>query len=368
MRPAFASTKSAAAFAFFLLLLLLSPVLVGKKLLPPREEIYSGMTWRYGPFSYLHQQIFEETGAIDIAFVGSSRIWAGIDTPYVQEELTKRLGYPAVVRTIGWSWLGFDALYFITQDLLEHRKVKMIVFDDEYWPAPHVAATHWFRFAENYAVLDKMPVSIQANYYFAAILGIPRNLLSSIRSNFPEEQWLPGKNHWETFYRSQNSKERLGALTAERGMSLKEPLVPFAPPIKGQSSAVRIYSPDTKDAFRYSGPVTPPWQLQFASKFATLAMEHQVKLVFLHLQPPFSDNETNNPYIQERECWPEKFGTKITMVGIPPAKLFSGILPEDFQKLFYTPDYCHFNQNGQAFFTKIITPTLLEIYEKQRTN
>ena len=365
MRPAFSSTKQAAAFALLLLVLLLSPVLVGKNLLPPRDEVYSSMTWRHGPFSYLHQQIFAEKSDIDIAFIGSSRVWAGIDTPYVQEALSRQLGRKATVQTFGWSWLGFDALYFITQDLLQHRKVKMIVFDDEYWPAPHVAAARWFRYGENREALQGMSPAIQANYYFAALLGMPRNLLSLIRLNYPEELVLPDDAHWKNFYRSQNSKERLGALTVERGMSLSAPLVPYAPAINSQPSDVRIYSPETADVFRFSGPPTPAWQLQFAKQFAALAAAHQVKLVFLHLQPPFSDNETNSAYIQERECWPEILGTNVTMMGIPPAKLFSGISQEDLPKLFYTPDFCHFNKNGQAYFTQIITPALLQLYENQ---
>lgn len=363
MRPAFSSTKQAAAFALLLLVLLLSPVLVGKHLLPPRSEIYSSMNWRYAPSSYLHQQIFAEKEDIDIAFIGSSRVWAGIDTPYVQSELSRRLGRKAVVQTIGWSWLGFDALYFITQDLLEHRRVKMIVFDDEYWMAPHVAAARWFRFAENSDALRGMPLPIQANYYFAAILGMPRNLLSLVRTNFPEELVLPGNDHWKTMYHAPDSSERMGALTVERGISIDAPFVPYAPAIHSQTSDVVIYSPETRAAFRFDGLPTPAWQLQFAKEFATLAGAHQARLVYLHLQPPFSENETNNPVIQEREFWPDQLGTNVCMIGIPPARLFSGISPEDFPKLFYTGDFCHFNKNGQPYFTRIITPTLLQLYE-----
>ncbi len=363
MRPAFSSTKSAAAFAVLLLFTLLSPVLVGKNLLPPRSEIYSSLTWRYGPFSYLHRQIFKETNELDVAFIGSSRMWAGIDTPYFQNELSRAIGRPAVVQTFGWSWLGFDAEYFITQDLLAHRRVRMIVFDDEYWPAPHVAATRWFRFADNAEALRGMPLPVQASYYFASVLGMPRNLLSRVRENFPEELVNPANDHWENFYRAPDSAGRLGALTVERGLSPTAPFAPFTPEVGAQRSAVRVYSPETKSEFHFAGPPTPEWQLQFAKKFAALAQAHGVKLVYLHLQPPFSANETNSPVILERENWPEVLGTNIPMLGIAPEKLFAGIRAEDFPKLFYTPDWCHFNQNGQPFFTSVITPALIQIYE-----
>jgi hypothetical protein len=364
MRPAFTSTKSAAAFAVLLLLVLLSPVLVGKNLLPPRSKIYSSLTWRYGPFSYLHRQMFAETNDLDVAFIGSSRVWAGMDTPYFQDELTKALGRPARVQTFGWSWLGFDALYFTTKDLLEHRRARMIVFDDEYWFEPHVAATRWFRFADDADALRGMPLKIQASYYFASVLGTPRNLLNRVRNNFPEELVDPASDHWKNFYRAPNSAGRLGTLTVERGLSPTAPFIPFTAEVNVQPSAVRVYSPETKSDFQFTGPPTPDWQLQFAKKFAALAQAHGARLVYLHLQPPFSANETNSPVILERECWPDVLGTNVTMLGIAPEKLFAGISGEDFPKLFYTPDWCHFNRNGQEFFTRVVTPALIQVYEK----
>ncbi len=367
MRPAFSSTKQGAAFALLLLGILLSPLLAVKSFLPPREEVYSSLGWRYGPFSYLHEQIFEKTNDLDVAFVGSSRIWANIDTPYFQHELGNSLARPASVQTCAWSWLGFDALYFITQDLLEHRHVRMIVFDDEYWPEPHVAATRWFRYADNAEDLRGMPLQIQASYYFAAILGMPRNLLCLVRKNLPDELIYPPNNHWDNFYRTKNSAQLLGAMMAERNIQIADPFVPLAPALDDRPAEVRVYSPETRSSFQFGGIAIPAWQLQFAKKFAALAQAHQVKLVYLHLQPPQSANETNSPAILERECWPEVLGTNVTMVGIPPAKLFAGISADDFPKLFYTSDWCHFNENGQRFFTRVITPTLVQIYESNCT-
>ena len=86
----------------------------------------------------------------------------------------------------------------------------MIVFDDEYWPAPHVAAARWFRYGENREALQGMSPAIQANYYFAALLGMPRNLLSLIRLNYPEELVLPDDAHWKNFYTRQTRKSVWG--------------------------------------------------------------------------------------------------------------------------------------------------------------
>ena len=151
MRPAFSSTQQAAAFALVLLLLLALPLLMGKKLLPPRVEIYTSTPAVLGPYHHLYRQIFEETNDIDIAFMSSSRMLHGVDAPYVQHALSQKLGRPAVVLTLSWDWSGFDANYFITRDLLQHRKVKMIVFCDEsrVGDNPHHAAPRWFRFGDD---------------------------------------------------------------------------------------------------------------------------------------------------------------------------------------------------------------------------
>jgi hypothetical protein len=367
MRPAFSSTKQATAFALMLLVLLLSPVLMGKKFLPPREEAYTSLTWRYCACDFLDDQIFRKKSDIDVAFIGSSRMWAGIDTPYVQQEFSKKLGRSAVVLTLAWSWLGFDAEYFITRDLLEHRKVRMIVFDDEFRAddMPHIAATHWFRFGEDWIDVEGMPLRIQAVYYFASVMGMPRNFMSLLRPNISSLLFSRDNNRWTTFFHAKDPNKQLGALIAERGLDPDAPFVSYLPISKANPGDVYVFSEETRHIFEFAGPSTSAWQMSFTKKFAELAESHNVKLVFLHLNPVYSTNETNNPYIQERECWPQVLGTNVVMMGIPPAKLFSGLNGADLSQLFYTSDHCHFNENGEKFFAPVITPALIPIYENQ---
>src|SRR4051812_4612253 len=111
MRPAFSSLRRAAAFSALILATLLLPAFLGKSLLPDRRHVYSSIAWSFGGFPYIEQQLFEEKGDIDIAFVSGSMMFEGIDTPYVQEQLSQRLGRPAVVRSLCWNWQGTDALY-----------------------------------------------------------------------------------------------------------------------------------------------------------------------------------------------------------------------------------------------------------------
>ncbi|HEV2696279.1 MAG TPA: hypothetical protein VG347_25565 [Verrucomicrobiae bacterium] len=367
MPPAFSSTRQAALFALLLLGVLLSPVLAGKNFLPPRKEIYADIPWRFGPFNHIRQEIFEENADIDILFIGSSCLWSAIDTPYLQQELSKKLGRPAVVQTLGWAWNGFDADYFVAQDLLQHRKVGMIVFYDETRldDVPHPASRYWFRFGDDAAALRGLPWRIQAMYYFGSILEMPANLAGLLRTNIPDEFIAPENDHWQTFFHSEDSAKRMGALSVEtiHGAPPGTPFVRSIPVGTVSTSDVCIYSPETRDRFHFARNPAPTWQLDFARKFAKLAQDHGTKLVELNLMPQlqFPDGPVNTGLIQEREFWPDALQADVAMVGVPSAKLYAGLTDSEREGLFYM--LRHYNANGQQFFTRLVTPSLLKLYE-----
>ena len=366
MRPAFSSTKQAAAFALLLLVLLSLPVVVGKNLLPPREQSYASQSWGNGPYPWIQQQLFEEKGDIDIAFVGSSHILHCLDARRLQAELSKQLGRPATVRVIGWGGAGYDALYFTTKDLLERRKVRLLVFYDENNSPGRRNRTSpvWFRFQDDAATLAGLPWPEQAYFYFAALVGMPRNLLCVARPNLSCD--LHASNYWEEHYRSVNLADNLGSTTSELGFDARPnadcdptiPFLPFAPQTTTSPADACIYSPDTKARFQFDNQPLPSWQFHFAQKFAALAASHDSKLLLLHL--PVLE-EARSPVIHERIFWPDALGTSLVMLGVPPAKMFAGLTDEEVHKLYFNPG--HLNKNGQEYFTPLITPALLQIYE-----
>jgi hypothetical protein len=364
MRPAFSSTRQAATFALLLLLLLLAPALVGKKFLPPREEIYSSIWWENGDFPYMDGQIFREKGDIDIAFMGSSHIWAAFDTPKVQEQLSKELNHPAIIRTFGWGGPGFDELYFVAKDLLKHRHVRMLVIDDGFNASdqPHLLASRMFRYGDDAGILDGLPAQTQAAYYFAAIAGMPRNLVSLVRPNLPAD--LNAPNYWETRSHAANFAARLGTFTAHTGFrenpsAEAEPFVAYAPQAGAQPSDVCLFSTNTEKNFGFPKlGMLPPTQLHFAQKFAALVQEHGCKLVLLHI-PTF--DERRSPWISEPAIWPAALHMDVTMIGIPPATMFRGMTDDEIRKLY--SDSVHLNENGQNYFTSLMTPALLKTYE-----
>jgi hypothetical protein len=360
MRPAFTSVRQAGTFALLLLVLLLLPLAMPKSMLPPRREIYSSAPWGYGSFPYMREQIFDEKGDIDVLFMGSSRIWWGIDTPQVQRALGQKLGRKAVVRTLGWNNAGLDAEYFILRDVLEHRKVSVLVISDCSSGAgntAHKASSIWFRVADRGDGLSGLSLRSKLTFYTGAMLGMPRNLFGLLRTNLPvipsdEISWTGGLQHVGS------PSFRLGALAVRE--RIDRPFADYTPHSNARASDVCIYSEVTKPEFNFAGNEIYPMQAAFLAKVGALAREYHVKLVYLHM--PMT-NEMKSPSINEPVFWPPLLGGDVTMMGIAPTKLFSGLSEEEILKLFYNVE--HFNQNGQIYFTSLITPSLVQVYEDQ---
>ena len=261
MNPAFSSTKEAVGFALLLVFLLAAPLLSAWKILPQPKPTYSSESIKWERFPWVQKFIFEETNDIDIAFVGSSSMIYGIDTPYVQQKLDERLGRKTVVRTIGWAGHSFDGLYFFTRDLLAHRHVKTLVFYDECsGPAANEVqqfATTWIRYGDDASALADLPVADRAIYYFASVIRMPRYLIEPLAPNLG--RYTNGKSispFWETTIAA-DPETTLGCV---HSLSLYNPdsgesstnFTPFVPSTSVTPADLRIYTPDTASDFAFS--------------------------------------------------------------------------------------------------------------------
>lgn len=361
MRPAFRSSRSAVAFALLVAATLVAPAVVARTGWLERRGVYNSIPLKYGPFPFAGQQIFDRTDDADIVFMGSSRVFTSIYTPYVKRQLTAKLGREANVFTLGWPWPGFDADYVVARDLFSHRRVKMLVISNEDLgpDGAHLHAARWFRWGENNEAIDDLPASAKAQYYASTVLGMPRHVLGAARENIVEDPLRCRENFWNSYYHAPNVAENDGSLRARLGFGNRYAVFEvFRPHGAATPADARVYSGATKDSFEFAGHLQPV-QLHFARKLAQLCQEHGTRLVVMHV-PVYSEREKNT--IREVEMWPEALGAPLDLVGIPPAKLFAGIAQDDVQKLFY--EDAHLNQNGQDFFTPLITPTLLDLYAK----
>jgi len=357
MAPAFASPKQAAAFGVLLLTIILLPLLLGEKALPRRAEVYKGLPGRSGPHEWCYRQIFEEKGDIDIAFVGSSHIMTDLDTPYIRNELSKALGRPACVVTLSWTWAGFDALYFFTRDLLQHRKVRMLVAYDEFDGRyiPHWTNLRFYRFCDSEPVLAGLPLRQRLPFYSSAILGTPLNLLYMTRPNI-----VGGGTFVADFtgqYQCPDPAERLGSMRVDLGYNDAPFGGSFAPATGATPADAVVFSPETAAQFDFPKAQMPAEPSHFAKKWCALGREKGAKLVLLGL--PITEEWDSKAV---RIHWPAPLRSQATMVGIPPATLFHGLTRQEVLRLFYDPG--HLNSNGQKLYTPLICPSLVKIYEQ----
>jgi hypothetical protein len=311
--------------------------------LPPRIEVYRGVSGNAGPFESLRHQVFDDPSALDLLIFGNSLVRVGFEQSWVRQELSEALGRPANVLVSGVTWQGHDMQYFVLRDLLEHRKVKMLVIST---PArthtlnmPHVQVYRIFRYGDFPGALDGLPLRYRISLYAGCVLGSPRQMLNYVRSNLvdssPDTEADP---HWR----------EIGYMGA--------PFVPMDPNPPALAPESMIYSDGIRGRFHFGGPPLNPYQLHFLRKIVELAASKGTRVVITHVPLASEKGETA---VWERGFWPDLLGHDIPIVGVPPAILFAGLGDQDFYK-FYADD--HLNLNGERRFTRTITPALVKLY------
>ena len=215
--------------------------------------------------------------------------------------------------------------------------------------------------------MSGLSIADQGIFYFGSIIGMPRNLLECLVPNLPGLVFND-KSGWHALDSYADMVNQLEVLDWQKRfafdrMANGKSLEPFSPPVSTPSPDALVYSAATRTNFVYSTDVIPEWQAHFGKLFAALAHQYGVKtaMIYVPIMP-----EARNSAIPERAFWPDIFGNDMTLVGIPPAKLFSTISSSDLPKLYGEP--IHFNKNGQEYFTRLMTPALLKIYESSTNN
>jgi hypothetical protein len=346
MAPPFSSTGRGAAFGGVLLFFLTLPLILAPVAGWSREEMYRGISERAGAFDFIRRQIYEEHDDLDIAFCGSSLIGAAVDPRYVEQELSKALGRQAHVILLPQSWQGPDMNYFVSRDLMEARKVKMLVLATPAWihrsDQPHVQLFRVIRYGDHPGALDGFDLRHRLSIYADFVLGAPRLALNLLRTNE-----IDPRAGLTTHY---------GTSEGYRGA----PFVPHQVAAAPVPAGSMIYSSETRELFRFSGPPLNSYQLHFLRKSAELARAHGALLVALHIPSP---SEREQEAVMERQLLPEVFGDSVAMVGVPSARLFQNVPVAQFFDYYHDE---HVNSNGMDLYTKTITPALIELYERHQ--
>jgi len=347
--PAFRSPGEALRFGALLLLLLALPMLVALVRPPARVQVYRSVPPGVGPFTYMAREIFEEKSDINVLFDVDSVGWVGVDARYFQQQLSAALGRPATVVVLAANWPGMDQRYVLLRDMLERRRVGMLVLSPprpgSESDRPHVQAFRWLQFGEDQRLAAGLSLRNRLAIYADEVLGAPRQLLSAVRPNLVSAE-------------DPAIVAGLGSMKVEQGFH-NTPFVRVAPVV---TPVVRaddmILSARTAQNFRVTGPALSAYQLHFMRRIGQLVAQYHVPLTILHV--PLA-SERGSAVISQQADWSQAFGTPVTVVGMSSQQLFRGMSDAQFYRYYYDE---HLNRNGSELFTEAVSAALVAAYRR----
>lgn len=341
MTPAFKSTRSCAAFGLLVLLLLLLPLLLpnGEE---ARKRMYADASDTTGDWSYMRHEIFDEKTPVDILFVGNSMLWAAIDGPLMQEQLSQSLGRPAVVAVCGTKWSGADLTYMIVRDFLAHRRVGMIVTSmPTSWQdnnEPHIQSYRWLAAGDAEMMYGNGPAA-QAVKYGELVLGAPRRLEGLLVPARPSDASI----EHATWCFTQAVSDRI------------EPICTLMPP--------QAVCATNSQSVKFTQQVLPPYQQHYFESLRNLLIQKSIPLTVIHI--PWK-SEAREATAEERFNWVEFFGKQSALLAMAPSQLFHGVSDQQLERIYYD-DGCncvHFSGTGRNFFSNAIAPPIIEEFKR----
>ena len=344
MLPAFRSVSSVASFCLLLVGLLCLPLVTLWLGHPPREQAYAGITDEAGPIGAHVREIFLDPSDVDVLFVGSSLVRAGIDEPMVQRALSAHLGRPAHVAVLALNWQGLDLQYFLLRDYLNTHHADLIVWNlpvpGSRHVEPHVEAFRWMRFGEYSDALSGLPLRYRLAIYGDMVLGAPRELLSHLRPNLLSQEEIA----------AQMASDKAGYYGSK---FVPEPVDSATMPTLEQS-----YEDPPYDLVHSVGPPLNPYEAHFAGKILDLAQQEHSAIALLHIP---IDSEQGLGYMPERSNWADALHTNDPMIGVSSSVLFDNVNKAIFHDYYRDQ---HLNSNGSMLFTRSILPAILKAYDE----
>jgi hypothetical protein len=351
MFPAIWSNRHGVALIAVIGTLLALPVLMHMVGLPPRDRVYSGIRVETGTGPLDEHNIFEEKGPVDILFVGSSLMVRGVDMNYIEHELSAKLGRPARVRYLALKWQGLDMQYMLMRDFLEHRKAGMVIMvmptPALIGDSPHIQAYRWMRWGEFPQSTAGLSFRSRMAVYGAEVLGAPRQFVNYLRPNRLVET--------PQLVQKLGSQSDYGAVGYYGSAFVPEPRTP---PVFAADNMISHSAGDAN--FDFNGQALGPYHQHWAHEIGNLSKQYGVPFAMLHVP---EDSEKGMTQVPERMYWPDVIGLpSAPVIGIPSATLFSTTPAPEVDNYYYDQ---HFNDNGKEFFTRAITPTVLDIFARE---
>lgn len=353
MDPPFYSARQALGFAALIFLLLVLPVGLAKTGLVERKHVYPSVPEEWGGYGFIQKQIFVEKADIDLLVVTTSQLYQGLDGNYLQRQLTQGLGREAVLVVFPTNYRCEALVYTLLRDVLKRRKVKAVMlsapFANNGDSLPHLQSYRWYLYGEDFEALEGLPARYRWTFHAQVVLGASRHLLSLVR----QDRLDSASAYMQNF----------GTVKIERINRNRSPFVHFSPTLPALTPDEMILAVDSPRV-RFPGPQLNDYQHHYTTLSMNLLRQQRIPLIMLHLPVWVNRHDT---VVNERMPWPQVFNIPITLIGVAPATLFAGLTEEEINKLYYNnydwPNH-HLNRNGSEYYTRVITPAILEAYAR----
>jgi len=105
--------------------------------------VFSLPSYRYEKYKCQHDLIYNQTGVVDVAIIGSSSTQLGVGPEHISKAFSNEFGKQAVVYDLSKGWRGQGIKYTIIRDLVENRKVKHLLIEANLAESGKYHA-HWY--------------------------------------------------------------------------------------------------------------------------------------------------------------------------------------------------------------------------------
>lgn len=355
MDPPFTSNRQALVFAAAVAAFLLLPVALGRSGLIERRHVWAAVPEKWGGFEFIHEQLFEEQAPIDLLVIATSQLYQGLDGPYLQRELSRRLGREVVLVVLPTNYRCEALNYTLLREMLARRTVRAVLWSPPFAnngdSLPHLQSYRWYLYgSEDEKALAGLPARYRWSFQAQVTLGAPRHLLSLARPNL--------------MYRSGDYRKNFGTAAAEQGFTRKQPFVRFTPPAPLLRVEDMIVAPGSAWV-RYAGPPLNAFQRHYIGLLMKTLRERRIPLLSVHV-PAWVDR--HDTVLKERVLWQQEFDMPLSVIGVPPAQLYAGFSEEEISHFYYNnydwPNH-HLNRNGREYYTRVVAPAIVEAYVRQ---
>lgn len=148
------------------------------------EESVTAVSRRTGNNALAAEYIYHGRD-IDVLFIGSSQLRAGVNHESLREGYRAATGKDIDTLTIAHNWDGLDLVYFKLRDFLENNKTNLVVvespnYDPEAGNYPHPDTKFFFRISDDPELFWELPKTVSLKLYAEQVLVAPRLLLGAI--------------------------------------------------------------------------------------------------------------------------------------------------------------------------------------------